>query len=479
MKANGCAFLMALAVLASAGAAAAAKVVDVSDVDPHYFRDASGATWVPVGCNICFDRTDATSAEMRRRFDGWMTALAKNGGNYMRLWLGTRRTDVMPAKAYAFDRENEENLVWIVRRAEELGLKMKLTFEHFRETSSVPAPDNPYPGTACVPGVRSFAKPLYGPYAKDMGEFFRSEKCFGIYLAKARRVAELVGDSPAVMAVETWNEINATCAPLADIEAWSDRMNAELKRLFPRQLVLTDLGSFADAADGLWYDYLARQKDNDYLQVHRYRDPGAASDVARGPMDVLCADAIRELRDRRDDVPAILAETGATERWHSGVSHFYELDRDGVLLHDAIFAPFFAGSAGSGQPWHWDHQYISRHNLWWHFRRFRTAIDGIDPAKEHLKPFHLETARLRVWGLRGERTVIGWCRDKLDTIRDSLEWGRKPLPVEGERLPKAALGGGEGVDWYLPFEDRHVVVEKGTEVPVFTRSIVFRAVRRP
>ena len=31
-------------------------------------------------------------------------------------------------------------------------------------------------------------------------------------------------------------------------------------------------------------------------------------------------------------------------------------------LHDVLFAPFFAGSAGTGQIWHWN-TYVERHEL--------------------------------------------------------------------------------------------------------------------
>ena len=70
--------------------------VAVSLCDPHYFADENGRTWVPVGCNICFDRTARQSAEARQLYDGWMTKFAENGGNFMRVWLSVPFVDVMP-----------------------------------------------------------------------------------------------------------------------------------------------------------------------------------------------------------------------------------------------------------------------------------------------------------------------------------------------------------------------------------------------
>ena len=33
-----------------------AAAIGISPVDPHYFADENGKTWIPIGCNICFDR---------------------------------------------------------------------------------------------------------------------------------------------------------------------------------------------------------------------------------------------------------------------------------------------------------------------------------------------------------------------------------------------------------------------------------------
>ena len=218
---------------------------------------------------------------------------------------------------------------------------------------------------------------------------------------------------------------------------------------------------------------MAGLKGNDFMQMHRYLDPAAELDVCRGPMDVLCADAVRELLDRLPDRPAILSEVGAVKANHTGPSDLYAKDAQGMLLHDEIFAPFFAGSAGSGQPWHWDHQYIDGNNLWWHFARFAEAVKGVDPAAEHFRPFHTETRRLRIWGLRGERGVLLWCRDKANTWDSELVRGESPATISGEKIP---FGG--SLRCYLPWENRWVEADSGV-LPDFSRSIVVRFERSP
>jgi len=458
------AFAFAAWALVSTCFAGSARFVDVHPDAPHYMREANGKTFLPIGCNICFDRLyggeGGSRAECEARYFARMRSFAANGGNFIRIWLGHPFFEVMPEKPGEFDPGATATLKRTVKLAEELGIRIKFTLESFRYTV-LPKGRNPI-----------FLRTLYAPYAKNMAEFYASDKCYEIYISKARYLKSLgFGDSPSVICWELWNEINAN-GPVSRYEAWSDRMLADLKKLFPRQMVTQNLGSFSDPHDFYEYNYLARVKDNAFMQAHRYLDPGAALDVTRGPMDVLCADAVREMLDRRPDRPAFLAETGAVLSRHAGPSDLYEKDVKGTLLHDEIFAPFFAGSAGCGQPWHWDHQYIDRHNLWYHFGRFARAVKGLDPAAENFIPVHTETHRLRVYALIGRKTTVVWCRDKLNTWESEFRRGEPPQKIEKERIPFDCP---KGFTVYLPWEDREVSMPAGRcNLPAFERSCVVR-----
>lgn len=441
------------------------RFFDVDAVVPRYFVDQSGKGWIPIGCNLCFDRLYGSEGNDRnaceKRFFSWMREFAANGGNFLRLWLGHPFFEVMPDCPGAFDAAAAETLKKAVSLAEELGIRLKFTLEVFRKT--IPPEDASYPPF--------FVRPLYAPFAKDMREFFESRKCFEIYLGKARFLKTLgFGDSPAVFCWELWNEINATDATGA-YERWSDNMLAELTSLFPRQLVVQNLGSFDGPGALHPYDQMAKTERNAFMQIHRYLDPGAALDACRGPMDILCADAIREILDRRPDRPAILAETGAVKWCHTGPSELYDSDTEGVLLHDALFAPFFAGSAGCGQPWHWD-SYIARHGLWRHFRLFARAVEGLDPVEEAFRPFHTETRTVRVWGLHGRHTMAIWCRDKASTWESELRRRVPPAMFDGVELP---FNSRNGFRVYLPWEDLTVDLPPGRcRLPSFRRSCVVR-----
>lgn len=459
--------LLSVAALGLVAAQAGERFIDVSTECPRYFTMADGKTFLPIGCNLCFDRLyggeGGSRAECEERFFARMRKFAANGGNYLRIWLGHPFFEVMPDKVGEYDAAATETVLKTVRLAEELGIKLKFTLESFRRTK------------ALAPGERYrpiFVRTAYWPYAKDMAEFFRSQPCFDFFLGKARYLkSKGLGDSPAVVCWELWNEINA-CGPVSRYAAWSDRMLAALKAEFPRQMVTQNLGSFSDPHDYYEYDYLAQVKDNAFMQAHRYLDPGAALDCARAPMDVICADAVRELLDRRGDRPAFLAETGAVQSHHAGPSALYVMDREGTLIHDEIFAPFFAGSAGCGHPWHWDHEYVDQHDLWYHFGRFAKAVKGLDPVAERFRPFHTETHKLRIYGLLGRKTTAVWCRDKRCDWRSELVDGRKPEAIDGEVLP---FDSASGFTVYLPWEDREVKLPAGRcKLPRFKRSCVIR-----
>lgn len=140
------------------------------------------------------------------------------------------------------------------------------------------------------------------------------------------------GDSPAVYCWELWNEISAT-SPISVYAPWSDDMLAALKELFPKQMVVQNLGSLSDPAAYQAYDQMATVKDNDFLQVHRYLDPGAQIDACRGPMDVVAASATRELLTRRSDKSVVVCACNSLNSCRlSGISFGRSVFRWGSIL---------------------------------------------------------------------------------------------------------------------------------------------------
>lgn len=456
--------------------------VQVSQTNPRYFEYSDGTPYIPVGVNLCILRdTDANGQVVLledeaalKKLEFYFQQLSKNGGNYARIWLGMPPFDIETQKQGNFDPKRIENVQIMLDLAQKYNIRLKLCFEHFRTLE---------PRTSYAFGVVGFGKPLYKTNPPETIEKFMSgETGQRYYLTRCAEYAKRFKGSPYVFAWELWNEVN--CVP--DGLNWTKRMLPQVHALFPQRLVVESLGSF----DGPWaqtvYDQMAAIPDNDFIQVHRYLDPGTKWDVCSGPMDVLAADCVAVMRNEKVVKPIIATELGAVEAHHAGPSKLYELDKQGILFHDILFAPFFAGAAGSGHCWHWN-VYLERNDLWYHIGRFSRAIAGVNPITERFEPSFERQEEVRVYGLRGKTTTLIWVRDsvfdwKKELIENQPAIERKNLTV---KWPGLKTEGGKGkakttVSVYDPWSDQmetlpaDCVSESSVVLPRFCRSAVIR-----
>lgn len=448
--------------------------IRISRKNPHYFEYENGDTFLPVGVNLCFQRFLQTDEECLAAYRRQIAAFARNGGNFIRVWTGAPFLQLEPEHPGLFSERKLANLHALVDIAKANNVRIKFTLEHFRRLDAGPDEE-------LFPGAASFENPVYrkdnGGFADNMTEFMSSDAGRKHFISKLELLSRHFSEEPAVMAWELWNEVNTVSAPRSVWQEWSQIMLKELHRCFPHQLCLQNLGSFDAPRHVDLYRWLSTLDGCDYSQAHRYLDPGAELDVCRGPMDLLCRDVIEELRRNNPARPAILAETGAVESRHCRPSHLYDLDEHGTLLHDGIFAPFFSGSAGCGQFWHWDQLYLERHNLWFHFSRFVEATAGFDPIREEAAPFFRDSGRLRLYGLRGKYHTLVWLRDKQNTWAEELSRGKAPELLKGLKLDLLRLSGDEfqTCGSYLPWTgDRFRTKIRGSEIelPEFRRSMV-------
>ena len=311
-----------------------------------------------------------------------------------------------------------------------------------------------------------------------MDDYLSSSTGRASFLNKVDRIADVLSDINNIMIIELWNEINAVAAPETSWREWTEAMLPELRTRFPNSLIVQSMGSFDSprAFDG--YAWLCSLSDNAFNQAHRYLDLGAKLAICKEPMDILCADAITWLREHGNGKPAILAEGGAVEPCHAAPSTLYARDHEGVMLHDILFAPFFAGSAGPGQCWHWDY-YLEKNDLWHQFKTYATASTGVDPIAEGFTPIRMEHPSLRIYGLKGITTDLYWCRDSGSDWRSELLCG-----VPAKVLQNITLPIGKKVDRaeaYLPWEDCWLPLACTggmLSLPPFKRSSVIKICNR-
>ena len=445
-----------------------AKVfVRVSGRDRRYFELSDGRPYVPIGLNMLAPRgaAQAGPAAAVAQMEAWLKELSDSGGNFARVWLSNPLWDVEHRRSGQYAEDAAKRIDALLAAAGRYGIRLKLCLEHFRS----------------LEGHRWANKPLHhvsrGGPADSIADFFDGERSRKQFQAKLAWLASRWGADPAVFGWELWNEVD--CVAGGDWMAWTRLMLGELHRLLPQVPAMQSLGSFDTDAKRKRYRDLCCLDGNDVAQVHRYLDLGAALAVCRGPVDVLAADAVRELVAFKPGKPILLAESGAVEPRHTGPFKLYDKDRAGIILHDVLFAPFFAGAAGAGHVWHWE-AYVHRMNLWRHFGRFATAIRGVDPPAEGFQALSIEHPRLRVYVLKGRQTLLAWCRDKQNTWQTELAEGRPPEVVRGAAIdlgPHAAAFVTAPARAYDPWADRWADVKLDgarAVLPDFSRSIVLR-----
>jgi len=440
--------------------------VKVSARDARYFELTNGRPFIPVGLNMIAP-PGGDEKQALARMEQWIQSLSENHGNYIRLWLSNNFFDVEHERSGQYDAEKAKRIDAVLEMARRHNVRVKMTIEHFRHFFGQ---------------TQSWAaKPLHhvsqGGPAEDVNDFFQGQKSREQFKKKLRWYADRYGSDPTIFAWELWNEMD-TVKGKGYME-WTEEMLAELKKLFPKNMVTQSLGSFDNDSKRPRYQRLCLMADNDFANVHRYLDLGASLVVCKGPVDVMAADAIREMQNFKPGKPILLAESGAVEPGHSGPFKLYGKDKAGVILHDILFAPFFTGAAGSGQCWHWD-QYVAANNLWFQFDRFAEAVKDIDPAAEAFEPVSLDHPRLRIYALKGRHTLLAWCRDKQNTWQTELAEGKPPTMVENAivSLPDAgSMSNQAAVSFYDPWSNQWTQGQaKGNEIilPDFTRSIVIK-----
>jgi hypothetical protein len=445
----------------------AEQFVRVSPRDARYLELSDGRPFIPIGLNLCWP----AGGQDEHQMDRWLERLAANGGNMARIWLGTNFFDVEHDKSGVYDQQKARRIDAIFDLARKHGIRLKLTLENFREVD----PNTPY-AKKTPHQVKAIHHVSQGGPAKSMDDWFSGEASREQFRRKLAWYAARYGSDPIIFGWELWNEVNATQGKA--VLPWTEEMLSQLHEMFPKNLAMQSLGSLDRDS---WRDTYRRHSvlpGNDLAQVHRYLDLGAQLNICHGPVDILAADAVREVLAFGPHRPVLLAEGGAVEPAHTGTMKLLAKDKAGMVLHDILFAPFFAGAAGSGQCWHWN-EYVDRNDLWWHFGRFAAAVGGLDPPAEAFEPAMLDHQQLRIYVLNGRHTTLLWCRDRENTWQSELAEGIEPRRLSDVTidLGKLAATSAVRVRVYDPWENcwSEATPERGTiRLPEFRRSIIIR-----
>jgi hypothetical protein len=407
--------------------------IRVSRRDPHYFEFDDGTPYFAIGMNM----VEGPLSEYYR----WIPRLAKNGGNYGRLWIGHPyfALELGPMGEYRLDAA--WRLDQVLELSEEYGIYQKMCIDWIRHITPRGEPRQQFDLEDYAYSVSN------GGPCRNMRDFFALPEARRLFKNRLRYTVARWGYSTSVMAWELWNEINAVDREVRDDRAlildWNREMCRYLKSVDPAaHLTTNSLGS-----SGFWRE-MWEMPENEFAQMHNYygwhrpEDEELAHDMAGLMLKWL--EPVRHFSK-----PFLFAEFGVI-REKPEIRALCDADAGGVHLHNGLWAPLAFGAAGTGHIWWWG-QYVDPKNLYFHFAPVARFVEDIPFTTAEFVPAALETSHeaLRAVGLRGKPLSILWLQNKKHTWWRVIH-GEPIVPVSGAEVRLRELPEG---DYRIEFWD--------------------------
>ena len=354
------------------------------DREGRYFVFDNGSSTFFVGLNACWSGSRGTYD-----YDEWFRAFADHGVNLVRIWMAPWRFGIEWRQLGRYDLAEAWRLDYVIRLAERNNIYVILCLMNHGQLSTQVNPqwsENPYNSARG------------GPLSRPE-EFWTSERARQLFMNRLRYIVARWGYSTHILAWELWNEVDLTDnyrLVRQHVARWHREMASYLKKIDPYGHLVTT--SFADPNldPEIW-----SLREIDFITIHRY-GPEGFEDVA-GVLHGLVSRALA-----RYGKPALVTEYGVDWRWWG--EPLYYKDREGVGLHDGLWASIMAGSPATGMHWWWDN-YVYPLGLLHHFKAIAEFLRGVQPAGSRLRP-----ARVEVVPLAPELANL--------TLYPSLGWAR-------------------------------------------------------
>lgn len=399
--------------------------IRVSRRDPRYFEFDDGEPYFAIGENM----VEGPLSEYYR----WIPRLAKNGGNYSRLWIGhpVFALEIGPMGEYRL--ENAWRLDQVIELSEEYGIRQKLCIDWIRHITPKGEPRKQFDLEDYAYSVSN------GGPCRNLRDFFTLPEARRLFRNRLRYSVARWGYSTAVMAWELWNEIDAidntvrTDRPL--VLDWNAEMCRYLQSVDPaRHLTTNSLGS-----SGFWPE-MWKMPENQFAQMHNYygwhrkEDEELAHDMAG--FAIKWMDLVRGFGK-----PYLFAEFGII-REKPDFRALCDKDSEGVHLHNGLWAPLAHGAAGTGALWWWG-QYVDPKNLYFHFLPVARFVKDVRWTTAGFVAANVRASidSVRVLGLQGKSTTLLWVQNKAHTWWNVAHGTPVPV-VEGASVTVEGLRDG-------------------------------------
>ncbi len=452
--------------------------VKVSKSDPRYFETAQNTPFIPIGYNLCSPRSNYNKPidEHFKTVENHFKNLRDNGGNYVRLWTSHSFYEIEDEKAGQYNPEKLARIDRYMALAKKYNIRVKICLEHFRNIKNYKPTDNEFGNLSGI--EKFFSRQTYNGEFKNMDEYFSSQKGKDLYFNRFMQLFKRYGNDPTVFAWELWNEQNTVSASPEIVKRWQEEMFARLSSVSKKQMIVNSYGSFSGKHSKAIYSHFYKDSANAIACIHRYIDEGAFLKECYGATDIMAADAIAQIKKIVPNKPAILAETGAVEPNHTGAWRHYKADKDSIIFHDTLYTPFFCGSAGTGEIWHWD-MYVAKNKVWHHIKPFAELIKDVNPLEENFATSRTDTTNARVYAITGNKTLLAFVRDVKNDWRSEFEKGEPPREIAGEMVDFTSQLSGKKiakVTVHNLWGGKNTEVEKSSKIklPTFKRSCAIR-----
>lgn len=409
--------------------------VRLHPTNPGYLAFESGETFFPIGINMGWG-----SADQLPDYERWLDGFSANGGNLIRIWMASWSFGLEWDDTGLGDYTNRLPRAWMLdqvfRMAEQRGVYIELVLINHGAFSATVNPqweENPY-------------NAANGGPCQNPQDFATNEQARQYFKRRLRYIAARWAYSPALLAWEWWNEAEWTPISNSQMRAWIEEMTPVLQSNDPYgHLISTSYAhSSTPEVNGM--------EQINFSQVHLY----SQSDPALEYPD-LYADWIKDVPGK----PVLFGEFGAS----TGGEDTRSDDRQGLHLHNALWASTFSGYASTAMYWWWD-SYVDPLGLWKVFGRLDRFLEGEDMAELGPARGVLSSRDVPYLIRMNDRRALVWLHDlayelnKLQRIRalsilqgepPADDWEYLPEPVTGLTLQITGLQDGSyRAYWYSP-----------------------------
>lgn len=394
--------------------------VRVSAGNPRYFQYDNGEDFFCIGSNTGSSRRSAKDQDVAVHSE-LFGRMGDHSMNWVRVWIPNFEKEAGTLVNY--DQKEAHRMDALLVAAEKNGVYLDLCMDWWRnfDVSEHEGMTGAFPVDHCYWTGR-------GGQCETVIQFFTQPWAKAQYKKRLRYTVARWGYSTSVFNWEFWNEVNCVNGFEPEyIVPWTSEMARELRRLDPwHHMINNSYGSFI-VEPTMW-----RLPEVDYVKVHGYYHPTIQDynvQIRARDMGDFASYWIWQIRDFGK--PALQGEYGmVSENW--GISDYCFQDREGISIHNGIWAALHAGSAGTAMYW-WTRQVIMAYDLYHLYTPIARYLDGVRLTDWDLRPCRVATNRpqLRSLGLKGDGCTLIWLQNKDYTWWNAVVEKKAPEPVRG------------------------------------------------